>query len=110
MEGDYNKKFHFSGWHSNCLCYVTSILKTKDEFIKGLPSKNQINDIPRSAQRYQKTNKKKYWDWEKENFNAKNEPLASLGGPSKGIEEYKISIKSKDYKPQRKILKSAAKF
>ncbi len=108
-QGKYPKDFHFSGWHSNCLCYVTSILKTKDEFINDLPSKNEVKQIPLSAQRYQKTNKKKYWDWQKENFNSKNEPYAKLGGPSKGVEEYKISIDSKDYKPQKKILKSAAK-
>jgi len=110
LVGDYPKEFIFSGFHSACMCYVTSILAKRDEFVKGIPSTRQVKQIPKSAQRYQKTVKKNnYWDWQKENFNSKNEPYARLGGPSKGIEPYKISTDSKDYSPQKKILKSAAK-
>jgi hypothetical protein len=72
-------------------------------------SKNEVTKIPRSAQRYQKTNNKRYWDWEKSNFTKEGIPLKKVGGASKGIEPYKISTDPKDYKPQPKILKRAAK-
>lgn len=96
-------------WGHNCFCYVTSILKTKDEFRRDVKSKNEIKQIPRSAQRYQKTVKnKQYYDWQKNNF-SEDKPYKKVGGPSPGIEPYKISINPKDYKPKTKILKSAAK-
>jgi hypothetical protein len=52
------------------LCYVTSILKTREEFIKDLPSKNEVKQIPISAQRYVKTRGSKLSknDWYKDNF------------------------------------------
>ena len=109
MAGKYPKDFVFSGWHSNCLCYVTTILKTRDEFRRGVKSKNEITKIHKSAQRYQKTNKKQYWDWQKENFTKSGTPYKKVGGPSKSIEPYKISIASKDYRPKSKILVKAAK-
>ncbi len=109
LAGDYPKKFKFSGWHPACFCYVTSILKTKDEFKRGVKSKNEVTKIPRSAQRYQKTNNKKYWDWEKDNFTSKGIPKQAVGGASSGIEPYKISTDPRDYMPQNKILKSSAK-
>ena len=98
-------------WGHNCLCYVTSIKKTKKEFNKGVQnSKNEIKQIPKSAQRYQKTVKNKnYFDWQKDNFTEKGIPLKKVGGASSGIEPYKISIDPKDYKPKANILKSAAK-
>jgi hypothetical protein len=70
LQGKYPKDFIFSGWHPACMCYVTSILKTKDEFIKDLPSKNEVKQIPKSAQRYVKTKGGKLAknDWYKDNF------------------------------------------
>lgn len=109
LSGSYPKTFKFSGWHPNCLCYVTSILKTKDEFRRGVASKNEVKRIPRSAQRYQKSVKnKQYYDWQKDNFKG-DIPYKKVGGASKGIEPYKISTDPRDYKPKNKILKSAAK-
>lgn len=34
LQGRYPKTFKFVGWHPNCRCYVTSILKTPEEFEK----------------------------------------------------------------------------
>lgn len=39
-----------------------------------------------------------------------NTPLLKIGGASPDIEPYRISVESKDYRPKKKILKSAAKF
>jgi hypothetical protein len=73
-------------------------------------SKNEIKQIPKSAQRYQKTVKNKnYFDWQKDNFTKDGIPLKKVGGASSGIEPYKISTDPKNYKPKDNILKSAAK-
>lgn len=86
---------------------------TKKEFIEGVSeSKNEIKKMPVSAQRYVKTNGDKFKkaDWYRDNFNmTKKEPLIKNGGPSKGIEPYKISTNTRDYRPQKKILKRAAR-
>lgn len=36
MVGDYPKDFVFTGWHTNCLCYTTTKLMSKNEFKKYL--------------------------------------------------------------------------
>jgi hypothetical protein len=80
LAGDYPKTFKFSGWHPNCLCYVTSILKTKEEFIKGVKtSKNLVSKIPESAQRYVKTRGSKLAssDWYKDNFVVERGPYVA---------------------------------
>ena len=110
MKGRYPKTFKFYGWHPNCICYVTTILKTKKEFREGLKSKNLVKRIPRRAQRYVKSKDMSYYDWHKNNFTKKNIPFKKVGGPSPGIEPYKISVDSKDYKPRKKILRSATKI
>lgn len=110
MAGQYPKTFQFSGWHPHCLCYVTTINKTRDEFKRGVSSAREVKKIPAGAQRYQKTVKNKnQYDWQKNNFSG-DKPLRKVGGPSKGIEPYKISVDSKDYRPQSNILKNAAKL
>lgn len=58
-------------WGHNCLCYTTTILKTKEEFRNDVEkSKNEVTEIPKSAQTYVKT-MKPYWkdsDWYKDNY------------------------------------------
>jgi hypothetical protein len=86
LAGDYPKTFKFSGWHPNCLCYVTSILKTKEEFIKGVKtSKNLVSKIPESAQRYVKTRGSKLAssDWYKDNFVTERKPYVATLVPKK---------------------------
>lgn len=110
LKGQYPKTFKFSGWHPNCFCYVTTILKTKKEFKDKSPiSRNQINRIPKSAQRYVKTKDMSYYDWHKDNFTKNNIPKKKVGGPDKGIKPYKVSVDAKDYLPKPKILVDAAK-
>lgn len=110
LAGKYPKSFKFSGWHPNCLCYVTTILATKGEFRSGLPSKNEIRRVPDSAQRYVKTKDMSRYDWYKDGYNGKTkEPLKQFGGPSKDIKPYEINVSDKNYRGNENILKSAGK-
>lgn len=57
LQGRYPKDFKFTGWHPNCRCYATSILKTDEEIaadtkkiLNGEPvdgrSVNEVKDVP----------------------------------------------------------------
>lgn len=68
LAGKYPKSFKFSGWHPQCRCYVTSILKTQEEqdaedlaklrgeAVEDKPSKNTVTEPPQG-----------FKDWVKEN-------------------------------------------
>ena len=59
LQGRYPKDFKFVGWHSMCMCYVTSILLTDKEFSKyqdallagedtsNFRSSNSVNEMPK---------------------------------------------------------------
>ena len=57
LAGKYPKDFKFTGWHPQCRCFVTTILKTKEEreedvkkILRGEPvdgeSVNKVKDVP----------------------------------------------------------------
>lgn len=52
LQGKYPKDFKFVGWHPNCRCYMTTVLKTKEEFMSDLlndtntESVNTVKDVP----------------------------------------------------------------
>lgn len=59
LAGKYPKDFLFTGWHPNCRCYATSILKTAEEMaednrriMRGEPvtneSANSVKDVPQA--------------------------------------------------------------
>ena len=55
--GDYPLGFKFVGWHTNCLCYTTTRLLSKKEFVRQLngeniPQKRFINSIPTRAENH----------------------------------------------------------
>lgn len=57
LQGDYPKGFKFTGWHPNCLCFTTTKLASKKDFINHLKGKNIskgkfINSIPDRATNY----------------------------------------------------------
>lgn len=67
LAGRYPKDFKFTGWHPNCRCYATSILKTDEEIARDTQkmlngekadgeSVNRVEDVPRA-----------FKDWLKEN-------------------------------------------
>ena len=59
LQGEYPKEFVFTGWHPNCLCFTTSKLLPKEEFIKQLrgekiSAKRTVKSIPKRAKKYLK--------------------------------------------------------
>ena len=70
LAGKYPKSFKFTGWHPNCRCYVTSILKTQEEQDKEdlarlrgespdeQPSENTVTEPPKNFQEWIKQNTK----------------------------------------------------
>lgn len=61
LAGKYPKDFKFTGWHPLCRCFVTTILKTKEEreedvkkILRGEPvdgeSVNKVKDVPQQFQ------------------------------------------------------------
>lgn len=61
LKGKYPKDFHFNGWHPNCRCYVTTILKTKEEVLRDLDgvdrgSVNAVKDMPKEYEEWLERN------------------------------------------------------
>ena len=67
LAGKYPKDFKFTGWHPHCRCFVTSILKTKEEreedvkkILRGEPvngeSVNRVKDVPQQFKTWVKDN------------------------------------------------------
>lgn len=61
LKGDYPKDFKFVAWHPNCLCFTTSKLASKEDFInhlkgKPLPQNKFVSTIPQKATDYLKEN------------------------------------------------------
>lgn len=55
LRGKYPKDFKFYGWHTGCICYQTSILLPKEEFVKYLNTgqvdgRRITKNIPRRSQ------------------------------------------------------------
>ena len=65
MAGEYPKGFLFTGWHPQCMCFATSILLPKDEFVKYLdsgevPAERYVSTIPERAKIYLKENEERF--------------------------------------------------
>ena len=63
LQGKYPKGFLFVSWHTNCLCYTTSIMlneKNSLNFMKTgkIAKSNYINKIPKRATNWVKANAK----------------------------------------------------
>lgn len=65
--GDYPKWFFFTGWHPNCRCISTPILKTKEEFFNDKAGKGEIKELPENFNSWVQINSEKI-------MNAKNLP------------------------------------
>ena len=97
LAGKYPKNFIFSGWHSNCYCYMTSITMSDDQFIEYLdsdkiPEEIQVKGIPPAAAKYIKNasgNLAGYKNppyWLRDNFKQRNGvyyPKAGIERPPK---------------------------
>lgn len=90
LAGDYPKTFKFVGWHPNCRCVITPILKDpeemhkdrrarleaimNDEEYKAQPSAKEVNNVPEAFSRFIETiaDQSKGWKsqpyWIRDNF------------------------------------------
>ena len=71
LAGEYPKDFKFTGWHPQCRCYVTAILKTDEEqdkedlaILRGddpdkKESKNTVKDVPDGFKKWVEDNKER---------------------------------------------------
>lgn len=70
LAGRYPKDFKFTGWHPNCRCYATSILKTEEEMaadtqklLRGEPvngeSVNAVRDVPENFKQWVRDNQER---------------------------------------------------
>lgn len=75
LQGKYPKDFDWTyKWHVNCICYSTSIIKSREELDKDTtlilegkdpttPSKKEVKKVPGNYTRYLKDNKEKWKNW-----------------------------------------------
>jgi len=113
LMGKYPKEFKFVGWHPQCLCYATPILKPKDEFIQlqkkllagddisDYKSVNEVTQLPDSFTSWISQNNDKLIAAKskpyfiRDNFKVDSEKLQYIHGTnSVGKEPYKYSEKS----------------
>lgn len=61
LQGKYPKDFVFNGWHPNCRCFATPILKSEEEFFKGTNShsSNEVDDVPNNFKNWVEENAEK---------------------------------------------------
>lgn len=71
LKGRYPKDFKFTGWHPQCRCYTTGILKTKEELAEDTRrilageeldgnSVNRVEDVPENFKQWIKGNESRY--------------------------------------------------
>jgi len=66
LHGDYPKDFKFTGWHPQCLCFVTSILMNSDDYWENEARmkrgekpiyKGEIKDVPDNFKKWVENNR-----------------------------------------------------
>ncbi len=67
LQGKYPKEFVFSGWHPQCLCHVTSILNTDEEYDKLEEAILNGEELPTSSTNTVGTPPKGFTDWVENN-------------------------------------------
>ena len=101
LQGEYPKEFVFPGWHTNCLCFTTSIMLSKEDFAgylngNGIDASKYIKSIPKNAANYIRENSERFKSYSqlpyfiKDNFKStKNgfELKKSIGVPLKNIKK-----------------------
>lgn len=81
LQGDYSKDFKFEGWHVNCRCVSTNIIKTDEELDKDLDrllsgdnptatnrSENYVSGMPDNFRSYVNDNKKKWANYQSQPY------------------------------------------
>lgn len=81
LAGRYPKEFKFVGWHPQCKCFATPILKTLEEVDKdvdangeyhNLPSANEVTDVPQGFKDYIKANDERIQGWSSQPYYIKD--------------------------------------
>ena len=83
LAGKYPKDFKFVGWHPQCRCFATPILKSLDEVDKdvdedgnyrSLPSANEVTDVPTNFHDYIIANADRMARWKNTPYYVKDNP------------------------------------
>ena len=83
LAGEYPKTFKFIGWHPQCKCFATPIMKSLEEVDKdvdedgnytNLPSANQVYDVPQNFKDYVKDNEERMKGWSSTPYYLKDNP------------------------------------
>jgi len=116
MEGSYPVEFVFCGWHPNCLCYEVDILADKDEFREwlrdggegDLNSRNEVDRIPLSAERYVLTHQDKFQNayFYRDNF-VNGQPMPIVGGARKDLQPYQLLPKEGNTREIERIIRNS---
>lgn len=122
MQGDYPKTFKFGGWHPNCICYTTSKLLPKKEFVDYLKtgkikaSRNTVG-IPKGATAFLKKNADTLagykntpyfladnFDLKKGTYNFHNRNQIINDAKLANFDSEKLFTKNGVYTPERRLL------
>lgn len=118
LAGDYPKTFKFVGWHPNCRCVITPILKDpkemqadrrarlraimNEEEYNAQPSANQITDVPQGFKRHIEAIAQRSKGWKSQPFyirdNFKGGTIS--GGLSPAI-PHKVGVGGTEAKPNQ---------
>lgn len=85
LAGDYPKDFKFTGWHPQCRCIATPIMKPYDEWnedrkhidekaYRQLPASNEVTDMPQTFKDYIRENQKRIAGWSSTPYYIKDNP------------------------------------
>lgn len=85
LAGDYPKDFKFTGWHPQCRCIATPIMKPYDEWnedrkhidekaYRQLPASNEVTDVPQTFKDYIRENQKRIAGWSSTPYYIKDNP------------------------------------
>lgn len=85
LAGDYPKDFKFVGWHPQCRCYATPILRPYDEMMedrehidekgyKQMPASNEVKDPPKAFNDYITGNAERIAGWKSTPYYIKDNP------------------------------------
>lgn len=108
LQGKYPKNFVFVGWHPNCICYATSTMLSKKEFVSfvngGKISKDRyINSIPKRAEDYLNDNSSIIKGWSnkpyfiQDNFKNTKDGFGLKKFVTDGLEPSKKDVKADKY-------------
>lgn len=122
LAGRYPKDFNFIGWHSQCICFSTSVLLSEKEFVEyvnggKIREQRYIRTIPKSAQNYLNDHSKQIKGWKntpyfiKDNFKNTKDGFALKKSVISGRSNVPIKAPTGPVElPTAKLIKSTTDF